>query len=177
MLKKVRTFKPEAIIKDEQYRHYVESFESELLRGISTLTVLSIINEHSINGIYGYKLLKELEERTNNVLILSEGTLYPLLRKMERDGLLSSEKKVSDEGRERKHYFLTTEGETIFNHLSGFFGKLLEAISSLMEFSIKLPEKEFIYCPNCKNKIRISEDVRFCDICGLYLEDIIQRRR
>ena len=70
MLKKVKTFHPEALIGTDHFRTYVESFESELLRGISTVAVLQIIKRYPREGIYGYQLLKELEEETKNVLII-----------------------------------------------------------------------------------------------------------
>ena len=171
MFRNIKTYRPEALIESEKFRSYVESFESELLRGISTLSALSIIQRHPEEGIYGYQLLKELEQDTKKILVIEEGTLYPILRKLERDGLLTSERKESG-GRPRKYYQLTEEGARLYDHMIGFFSKLLEAISSVMEFEVKLPEKKYLYCPNCTNKIPQDEDVRFCNICGLNIEDL-----
>ncbi|MCG3227731.1 MAG: helix-turn-helix transcriptional regulator [Candidatus Heimdallarchaeota archaeon] len=171
MFRNIKTYRPEALIESEKFRSYVESFESELLRGISTLSALSIIQRHPEEGIYGYQLLKELEHDTKKILVIEEGTLYPILRKLERDGLLSSARKESG-GRPRKYYQLTEEGARLYDHMMGFFSKLLEAISSVMEFEVKLPEKEYLYCPNCTNKIPQDEDVRFCNICGLNIEGL-----
>ena len=159
------------MIEDEQIKSYVESFESELLRGISTLSALSIIQRHPDEGIYGYQLLKELEQETGRTLIIEEGTLYPILRKLERDELLVSERKDSG-GRPRKYYKLTNKGTELYQHMVGFFSKLLEAITPLMDIEIKLPEKKFIYCPNCTNKIPQEAEVRFCNICGLNIEGL-----
>ncbi len=171
MLKKVKTFHPEALIGDDHFRTYVESFESELLRGISTVAILQIMKRYPEEGIYGYQLLKELEEETQNVLIVEEGTVYPLLRKMEKDGVLKSIKRELG-GRPRKYYILTEEGIKLLNHMSGFFAKLLEAISPLMDFQISLPEDMFMYCPNCANKIKLDDFSKFCEVCGLYIEEI-----
>ena len=171
MFRNIKTYRPEALIGSEQFRSYVESFESELLRGISTLSALSIVQRHPNDGIYGYQLLKELEAETKETLVIEEGTLYPILRKLERDGLLTSERKEFG-GRPRKYYKLTEEGIRLFNHMIGFFSKLLEAISPLMEVEVKLPEKKFVYCPNCANKIPQEEDVMFCNICGLNIEGL-----
>lgn len=159
------------MIEDEQIKSYVESFESELLRGISTLSALSIIQRHPEEGIYGYQLLKELEQETGRTLIIEEGTLYPILRKLERDELVVSERKDSG-GRPRKYYKLTNKGTELYQHMVGFFSKLLEAITPLMDIEIKLPEKKFIYCPNCTNKIPQEAEVRFCNICGLNIEGL-----
>jgi DNA-binding PadR family transcriptional regulator len=171
MLKKIKTFRPEALIADDHFRTYVESFESELLRGISTVVILQIIKRYPEDGIYGYQLLKTIEEETQNLLIVEEGTVYPLLRKMEKDGVLQSEKKEQD-GRQRKYYILTDEGKKLLNHMAGFFSKLLEAMSPMMEFEVKLPEDRFMYCPNCANKIKLDDITKFCEVCGLYVEDL-----
>ena len=175
MLKKVKSFHPEALIGDDHFRTYVEGFESELLRGISTVAVLQIIRQNPDEGIYGYQLLKALEAETDNVLVIEEGTLYPLLRKMEKDGVLSSLKKESG-GRLRKYYILTDEGHKLLNHMTGFFSKLLEAISPLMEYQIELPENEYMFCPNCANKIKLDEVTKFCEVCGIYVEELIEQR-
>ncbi|NHJ48562.1 MAG: winged helix DNA-binding protein [Asgard group archaeon] len=171
MLKKIKTFRPEALIADVHFRTYVESFESELLRGISTVVILEIIKRYPDDGIYGYQLLKTIEEETQNLLVVEEGTVYPLLRKMEKDGVLQSEKKEKD-GRQRKYYILTDEGKKLLNHMAGFFSKLLEAMSPMMEFEVKLPEDKFMFCPNCANKIKLDDLTKFCEVCGLYVEDL-----
>lgn len=171
MFRNIKTYRPEALIETERFRSYVESFESELLRGISTLSALTIIQRHPEEGVYGYQLLKELEEETQKILVIDEGTLYPILRKLERDGLLISEKKESG-GRPRKYYKLTEDGNKLYHHMIGFFSKLLEAIGPLMDVDIKLPKKLYIYCPNCANKIPLDSDIRFCNICGLNIEGL-----
>lgn len=171
MFRNIKTYREGALIEDEQIKSYVESFESELLRGISTLSALSIIQRHPDEGIYGYQLLKELEQETGRTLIIEEGTLYPILRKLERDELVVSERKDSG-GRPRKYYKLTNKGTELYQHMVGFFSKLLEAITPLMDIEIKLPEKKFIYCPNCTNKIPQEAEVRFCNICGLNIEGL-----
>ena len=174
MLKKVRTFHQNALIADLHYRGYVESFESELMRGISTVAILQIIKQHDKEGIYGYQLVKLLQEETNNVLIIDEGTLYPLLKKMEKDGVLISERKSID-GRNRRYYYLTNEGKKLLNHMLGFFSKLLEAVSPLTDFVITLPEDKYIFCPNCTNKIKLDELSSFCEICGFFIENLVNQ--
>jgi DNA-binding PadR family transcriptional regulator len=171
LFRNIKTYREGALIEDEQIKSYVESFESELLRGISTLSALSIVQRHPDEGIYGYQLLKELEQETGRTLIIEEGTLYPILRKLERDELVVSERKDSG-GRPRKYYKLTNKGTELYQHMVGFFSKLLEAITPLMDIEIKLPEKKFIYCPNCTNKIPQEAEVRFCNICGLNIEGL-----
>ncbi len=176
MMRNVKTFRPEALIGLQEFRSFVESFESELLRGISTLSVLSVIQKHSHEGIYGYQLLKDLETETKSTLVIEEGTLYPILRKLEKEGILFSEKRDT-KGRQRKYYLLTERGEKLLDHMKGFFSKLTESIAPLMGFEIELP-KDIFYCPNCANKINAKEyedgEIKFCNICGLYIEELFK---
>ncbi len=175
IIKRVKELGPSALIASKEFRNFVEKFESEINRGISTLCILSIINQAGDEGIYGYKILKELEEQTNDMLVIEEGTLYPLLRKLERDKLIKSEQRKYS-GRPRKYYFMTENGLKIYNHINGFFTKLTESISPLMDMNVNLKE-DYIYCPNCANKIDISkEDFNFCEICGLNIQDLKERR-
>ena len=174
MIKRIKHFQPDALIKTENFRKFVEKFESEILRGISSLSILTIIKKHEDQGIYGYKLLQELTEETENMLILEEGTLYPILKKLEKDGIVRLEKKRSS-GRFRNYYIITDYGIDIFNHLSGFFAKLMEAIGPILDLSIEFSSEKIIYCPNCSNKIEISDvDVRFCRVCGFNVQDHMQ---
>ncbi|TFG05192.1 MAG: PadR family transcriptional regulator [Promethearchaeota archaeon] len=167
MIRRVKEFGESAFI--TQKREFLENFESEILRGISTLTILSVINDHSTAGTYGYEILKELQEKTQ-VLVIEDGTLYPILKKLQREGLVESEKKRV-EGRSRTYYYLTNEGRKVYYHMQGFFTKLIESIAPLIEFNVSLKSDRFLYCPNCSNKIDLRDNPRFCEMCGLNIED------
>ncbi len=175
MIKRVKELGANALIASDKFRNYVERFESEINRGISTLCILSIIQDAGDAGIHGYAILKVLEEKTNEMLVIEEGTLYPVLRKLEGNGILKSNKKKVD-GRERKVYSLTENGKKINNHLAGFYSKLTEAISPLLDISVHLQDR-FLYCPNCANKIDLMEkESQFCEICGLNIQELRDRR-
>ena len=175
MIKRVKEFGTQALIASREIREYVEKFESEINRGISTLCILAIIDKAENGEIHGYAILKNLEEETNEMLVIEEGNLYPLLRKLEDNGILKSERKVV-ENRMRKVYSITERGDKIYNHLSGFYGKLTEAISPLLDINVHLNE-HYLYCPNCANKIDLTETGKqFCDMCGLNIQELIERR-
>ncbi|MHA2238817.1 MAG: PadR family transcriptional regulator [Candidatus Hodarchaeales archaeon] len=183
-----------ALIESESHRKFLENFESDLLRGIGKICILRVIKNHGKEGVYGYQLLlrviknhgkegvygyqllKDLKELTNNMLIIKEGTLYPLLRNLEKWrskdsklSLIQSYRHIEGD-RPRKYYFLTEEGEKILSHLEGFFLKLLEAISGINDFQIILNEGKYIFCQNCKTRIDYSDsDILFCEICGFKL--------
>ncbi|MBN1214587.1 MAG: helix-turn-helix transcriptional regulator [Candidatus Lokiarchaeota archaeon] len=174
MIKRIKELRPDVDIAFPEFREFIEKFESEINRGISTLSILSIINNNNTEGIYGYKILKELELKTNEMLIIEEGTLYPLLRNLERDKVIESKKQET--GRKRKYYFMTDKGKKIYNYLTGYYSKLTKAISNLADFSVELKNR-YIYCPMCANKIDTTKlNYNFCSVCGYNLDREIKER-
>ncbi len=167
MIRRVREFGETAFITLK--RDFLENFESEILRGISTLTILSIINDAGEEGTYGYQILKDIQEKTP-FLVIEDGTLYPILKKLEREELVKADKKEIS-GRNRRYYTLTNEGKKIYHHIQGFFTKLVESIAPLMDMNVTLKSDRFLYCPNCANRIDLRDDPRFCEICGINIED------
>ena len=82
---------------------------SELRRGTLILSVLSQLGEAK----YGYALVQSLEEKGVEI---DPNTLYPLLRRLEKQGLLSSEWDVG-ESKPRKYYRRTPKGDDIYREL------------------------------------------------------------
>jgi len=160
---------------DTEFQEYASKFESEINRGISTLSILSIINQYGEDGVYGYQISKDLLDQTNRMLIIEEGTIYPILRKLEEDRIIDS--KREKEGRKRKFYYITEHGEKIYNYLSGFFSILTEAIAPLFDVSVHLKQNKYFYCPACANKIDLKNlEAKYCDVCGHYIENELDER-
>lgn len=59
---------------------------------------------------YGYEIIQQLKDKTGGELSVAEGTLYPVLKKMEEKEWLKSSWKKADTGRERKYYAVTEKG-------------------------------------------------------------------
>ena len=81
--------------------------EKSLLSGSTPLLVLSLLKD---GDKYGYQMADEPAESSDHTFELKEGTLYPLLHAMEKEGLVKSYKKEGPGGRERKYYTLTAAG-------------------------------------------------------------------
>ena len=86
---------------DEQF----DNLRLELRRGVVVLAVLSQMD----TARYGYSLIQRLAERGLDV---EEGTLYPLLRRLEKQGLLESEWEIG-EARPRKYYRISPLGRKV----------------------------------------------------------------
>jgi PadR family transcriptional regulator PadR len=73
--------------------------ERELLKGNTPTLVLAVLND---GPLHGYGIAREIERRSDNALRFKEGTLYPALHALEREGLVESEWQREGTGRERK---------------------------------------------------------------------------
>ena len=102
----------------------IDKLRLELRRGSLTIAVLAQLRaEH-----YGYTLRKALAERG---LEIDEGTLYPLLRRLESQGLLTSEWREEDK-REKRFYRLSAEGRTILKQLLEDWHALNRALDNIV---------------------------------------------
>ena len=99
--------------------------ELELRRGVVVLATLSQLR----GPRYGYELRQALAERG---MPIEEGTLYPLLRRLEAQGLLDSEWRVS-EGPPRRYYVVSAEGRRLYKKLAGSWRDLNETMGRLLE--------------------------------------------
>ncbi len=86
------------------------SIRSQLLKGILDGCVLAVIEKESV---YGYELSKKLQEI--GLQDVSEGTIYPVLLRLQKNGLIRGEIRPSDSGPNRKYYDLTAAGIEVLN--------------------------------------------------------------
>ena len=82
-------------------------YSNELLKGTLKTIILKLLAEN--NRMYGYEITQRVKELSGEEIQLTEGALYPMLHKLEKEGLLVTEK-VSIGKRVRKYYSLTPEG-------------------------------------------------------------------
>ena len=105
-----------------------ETFENlrlELRRGCLSLAVLGQLREER----YGYTLRKALAE---DGLAIDEGTLYPLLRRLETQGLLMSQWR-EEEKRKKRFYRLSPEGEQILNQLMDEWQRINTSLTKILQ--------------------------------------------
>ncbi len=80
----------------------------ELIKGNSDSLLLCLLAQQPM---YGYQIIQSVIELSGGTLEWSEGMLYPVLHKMEKDDFIRSQWKISDNGRRRKYYKLTESGK------------------------------------------------------------------
>lgn len=94
-------------------------------KGILELCVLSLLIE---KDRYGYELFNDLSKNIS----VSEGTIYPLLRRLNKDGYFSTYLKESSEGPPRKYYKITDEGKRAFELLSKEWTEFLDGVKNIL---------------------------------------------
>jgi PadR family transcriptional regulator PadR len=86
-----------------------KKFQKEMNAGTSSLVLLNVLNR-SAEPMYGYQIAKLLEENSPDLPLMKQGTLYPVLRSLEENGLLSSMVEPSVSGPPRRYYTITPDG-------------------------------------------------------------------
>ena len=86
-----------------------KKFQKELNAGTSSLVLLSVLSRSS-EPMYGYQIAKMLEDSGPEIPMMKQGTLYPVLRSLEDNGLLTSMVEPSVSGPPRRYYTITSEG-------------------------------------------------------------------
>jgi len=85
-------------------------YERELLKGNTDCLLLCLINRQPT---YGYQIIKELERQSNGYFRFKEGTLYPALHRMEKDGIIKGIWKMLASGQQRRYYYITKRGQQV----------------------------------------------------------------
>ncbi|WP_025762065.1 PadR family transcriptional regulator [Dyadobacter tibetensis] len=102
---------------------------NEFVRGTLKTIVLNLLAEHQ--RMYGYEITQEVKDRTQGAIALTFGALYPVLHKLEQDGLLITET-VQVDGRTRKYYSLTNPGSEMAQTKTDDLERFVEALKLLL---------------------------------------------
>jgi DNA-binding PadR family transcriptional regulator len=103
----------------------IDNLILEMRRGVIVLAVLSQCSQEQ----YGYSLMKSLSEKG---LGIDQGTLYPLLRRLETQGLLSSRWRLED-ARPRRYYLISPEGQEIMPRLVEEWKSMVQMMRHMLE--------------------------------------------
>lgn len=103
--------------------------DTQFKKGIIEVCVLNEINKEDT---YGYKLVKNLSQ----TLEVGESTIYTMLRRLTKDGILDLYEKESSDGPTRKYYTLTGQGKERFYLLSSEWKSFTEKVNKLLGGSI-----------------------------------------
>jgi PadR family transcriptional regulator, regulatory protein PadR len=104
-------------------------FSQELIKGTVVPIILKLLSERAM---YGYEIIKVVNERTQNAFQWREGTLYPWLHRLEGDKLISSEWSESDAGRPRKYYRISRRGTALLSAKTAEWTGFTQAVNAIL---------------------------------------------
>ncbi|MCA1678311.1 MAG: PadR family transcriptional regulator [Actinobacteria bacterium] len=103
--------------------------QGQLLKGNLSLLLLAILQSQPAHG---YAVIRELERRSHGAFDLAEGTVYPALYRLEKQGLLESRRAAVD-GRERRVYSLTAKGQAALGEDVKVWHHFAQGMSAVLE--------------------------------------------
>ncbi len=88
-------------------------YDPQLLRGNTDVLVLQIIE--NLGGVHGYGVIKELKARSDGFFDFKEGTIYPLLHRLEKEGFIRGSWHKKEGGMSRRNYRITQKGHALLH--------------------------------------------------------------
>jgi PadR family transcriptional regulator PadR len=110
----------------------VRKFQKELKSGTVALVLLSILDRSS-DSMYGYQITKHIESGLPDGPWISQGALYPVLRSLEKGGLLESEVEPSTSGPPRRYYRITGVGRETLEAWRGTWEETRDFVDSILK--------------------------------------------
>lgn len=108
----------------------IESDAKQIKKGILKILILKLLQGEKK---YGYELLVEMSRKSSGFFKVKEGTLYPILYKLEEDGFVVSEWQIPhDKMRAKKYYSITQKGKEELKELIVFWNLLSENVQAFL---------------------------------------------
>lgn len=113
----------------------LRKFRKELMSGTVSLVLLAIL-ERSAEPLYGYQIAKRIEGAWEQGAPVKQGTLYPVLRSMEENGLLASRVEPSVSGPPRKYYEITELGRSALLDWKAAWSQTRDFVDATLEGNV-----------------------------------------
>ncbi len=110
----------------------IKKFQKELNGGTASLVLLGVLGKAD-RPMYGYQIAKLIESRTQDVDIMKQGALYPVLRSLESYGLLESEVEPSVAGPPRRYYQITDNGRQVLIKWTNIWDQTSKLVEAVLE--------------------------------------------
>ncbi len=110
----------------------IKKFQKELNGGTASLVLLGVLGKAD-RPMDGYQIAKLIESRTQDVDIMKQGALYPVLRSLESYGLLESEVEPSVAGPPRRYYKITDNGRQVLIKWTNIWDQTSKLVEAVLE--------------------------------------------
>ena len=108
-----------------------DKYERQMKKGVLDMLVLRLLKSEAK---YGYQIIQEMREKSEEIFLLKDGTLYPILYRLEDDGLVVS-KWSGAVGKQvpRKYYEITREGKRTLDEIEDVWKRISDGVVRIME--------------------------------------------
>lgn len=103
-------------------------FTSELLKGSTKNLILAAVSK---TEMYGYEIVKEIRDQSDDIITLGEGSIYPALHELEKLGFLTSRWESQEGTPDRKYYRITRKGKKLLEKAIGEWRIFSKAINQI----------------------------------------------
>jgi PadR family transcriptional regulator len=103
------------------------------LQGTLELLVLKTLSREG--GLHGYGLAQQIQRRSDELLRVEEGSLYPALHRMEQSGWIRSAWALTETGRKAKYYKLTASGRNRLQEAEAEFESLVKGVRAVLRYA------------------------------------------
>ena len=108
-----------------------DKYERQMKKGVLDMLVLKLLESEPK---YGYQIIQEMKEKSEDVFSLKDGTLYPILYRLEDDGLVVSRwREAVGKQVPRKYYEITQVGRSELQAIEQTWQSITKGISQIME--------------------------------------------
>lgn len=108
-----------------------DKYEKQMKKGVLEMLVLSLLCQEPK---YGYQIIQEMREKSEDTFILKDGTLYPILYRLEDDGLVISEwSQAVGKNVPRKYYRITDTGRRTLEEIQSVWQRISNGVFKILE--------------------------------------------
>jgi PadR family transcriptional regulator, regulatory protein PadR len=111
---------------------HARKFQKDLNAGLVALVLLAVLDQ-SAEDLYGYEIAKRLQKANEGEALFKEGTVYPVLRALSANGMLTSRIVPSYAGPPRRYYRITDDGRAVLRDWSGIWRQTRNFVDRFIE--------------------------------------------
>lgn len=110
----------------------LNNWQTQLRKGLLDIVILNLLRH---GERHGYEMVRTLKQSRG--LIIREGNIYPILARLQTDGLVTSYSEASRDGPPRRYFELTQEGEKVLGDMNAHWDQINESIRSIRKGASK----------------------------------------